>query len=152
MRLERAGWHPGRDVWSVLKLPSGLDVFPEAKRILSEFGGLTVDNRDQSRLDLDPALGEEVMEEIEALCKRIGRPLFPLGAADGCDFMYLLIDNVGRLYILTNRLEPFASSFERALPWLVQGSMNTREWKEDLQAAGLFGKAWEIGAAGDPEA
>lgn len=42
IRLMLAGWFPGRNVIESLELPGNFQLFPEAVRVLSEYGGLTL--------------------------------------------------------------------------------------------------------------
>jgi hypothetical protein len=130
-------------VWERLKLPKSFPVFPEAKRILAEFGDLKFSDRTES-VDLDPSVGEEVADEIRVFEKKLGRPLYPVGILEGGDALYLLIDDKGFVYALSGRLlEPFASSFERAIEYLVRPKTEG-ERMEDLQAAGVLGKVWKL--------
>lgn len=142
-RLVLAGWRPGRDVWDSLKLPAGFTAFPEAQRVLAEFGGLKF-TKPYGSATLDPSVGEEISEEIHAYEKKLGRALYPVGIIDGGDTLYLLLDESGLVYTLTYRLEPFASSFNQAIKYLVLVcTVNKREQREDLKSIGMFGKFWE---------
>jgi len=143
--LVLSGWYPNRDVWDKLEIPPQPSVFPEAKRILSEFGNLVLEHRqDDARVDLRPTLAHDVLDDLRAYSQLVGSPLFPLGVADGCDYMYLIVDERGYVYTLTDQLEPFSSSFDKAIAYLVRGAMNRRAWEEDLKSANLLGKVWKL--------
>lgn len=143
LKLRAAGWRPNRNVWDRLKLPQSLSVFPEAKRILAEFGDLRFSSPAES-VHLDPSVGEEIADQIKVYEKKLGRPLYPVGILEGGDTLYLLVDDKGLVYALSDQLEPFASSFERAIGYLVRHVINGREMKDDLQAAGVLGKVWKL--------
>ena len=150
-----AGWRPCRNIWCQLDLPSGLEVFPEAKRILTEYGGLKF-QRSSEVVHLDPSTAEPIVGQIRRYEEASGRRLYPLGFYEHQDQLYLLIDDQGVVYTLTllddapeplasSALEPLASSFERALESLLGGSRLQREAHEDLRSIGLQGKVWELG-------
>ena len=143
-RLLRAGWEPGRDVWARLRLPTGFEPFPVAKRILSEFGDLTF-SEDSGRTCLDPSLGERIADEIKEYEIKIGRRLYPIGKVDGGDVLDVLVDETGLVYTLTDRLEPFASSFDQAIKYLAcVCAYEQREYQSDLESVGMFDKSWNL--------
>ena len=146
LRLYIAGWRPSRNVWTKLKLPKSLQVFPEAQRILSEFGGLKFGDW-QNNVSFDPTPGEEVAEPIKTFEGVLGVRLYPVGAMEHQDCHYLLVDEKGIVYTLIDGvdsfdLEPLASSFERTAEFLVRKLAYYSE--EDLQAIGMKGKIWQI--------
>ena len=97
LRLLLAGWRPGRNVLNRLTLPESLEVFPEAERILAEFGNLRFgDRNDQVRLD--PSLGQEIVEQLKMYERELGRRLYPLGVWQHQDRIYLLVDENGVVY------------------------------------------------------
>jgi hypothetical protein len=128
----------------MLTLPTCLDVFAAAQQVLSEFGNLHFVT-DDSHIILDPSLAEEVCETLKALQTEIGSRLYPLGIIDGGEYMYLIIDENGYIYFLTDILEPYASTFGRAIEFLVGPRIVRKEMEQDLRNAGLFGKVWRVG-------
>src|SRR5690349_205911 len=109
-KLTDVGWFPGRDVFHELTLPAGLEVFPAAKRVLSEFGNLEWGTPDSS-VCLDPSVADKVVDAIHDYEKQLGSHLYPLGC-DDC--VFFLIDGQGHIYAMDNTLDPLASSFEHA--------------------------------------
>jgi hypothetical protein len=137
------GWWPGRDVWGRLKLPPSFEAFPEAKRILARYGGLTFGPKtDYTRFD--PSAGEEVADDIKEYQKQVGRRLYPVGYREHQDREYLLVDEAGIIYLLTDELRPMASSFERLLGYIVWKVERRRDIDEELRPHGLAGKAWRL--------
>ena len=137
------GWYPRRDVWGRLRLPPSFELLPEAKRILAEFGGLKFGQRTNFTW-FDPSAGEEVVGEIrqfEVLC---GHRLYPLGFREHQDREYLLVDESGVIYLLSDGLQPFASSFNRALQLLFWKVQRRVQIDRDLQSTGMAGKNWYI--------
>jgi hypothetical protein len=147
LRLLLAGWRPNRDRWDRLNLPPSLTPFPEARRVLAEFGGLKFGNRNDGVV-LDPSLGEEVAEEIKAFERKLRVRLYPVGVMDHQDRHYLLVDEHGIVYTLIDQLEPLATSFHRALEYLIRQMADRRDVEADLRPAGLFGKVWRLDDAG----
>jgi hypothetical protein len=114
-RLVFAGWRPNRNVWARLKLPASFEVFPEARRILSRFGGLKFGDRNELAR-LDPSSGDEVSDQIRACEKLLGRRLYPLGYREHQDREYVLVDEAGTVYLLAgDTLHLLAASFEIAI-------------------------------------
>jgi hypothetical protein len=143
LALYAAGWRPTRNQWSQLKLPQSFAPFPAAQSVLSKFGGLRFGSRTESVV-LEPALGEEVANEIKAFERLLGLRLFPVGVMEHQDRHYLLVDEQGVVYTLIDELEPLASSFHRAIEYLVRGKADRREVDEDLAAAGIARKSWRL--------
>ncbi len=104
-------------------------MFPEARRVLSEYGNLKFGDRNEW-VHLDPSVGDEVAEQIGRWEKEIARPLYPLGFTEHQDRIYLLIDEEGIVYTLClddapgqhvdSDLIQLAPSFEEALKYLVR--------------------------------
>jgi hypothetical protein len=63
---------------------------------------------------------------------------------DHQDRHYLLVDERGIVYTLIDELKPLASSFRRAVEYLIRQDASRREIEEDLQTVGLVGKAWRL--------
>ncbi len=141
-RLIQAGWHPNRNVWNRLKLPQSFDVFPEAKRILSEFGDLSFADRAEHVL-LDPSSGNDEFCRLRECESFLGRRLYPLGYRVHQDREYFFVDENGIIYLLAgDTLEPWASSFEKALDPILQ--MATHGNDDDLRSIGLEEKTWQL--------
>lgn len=161
LRLLLAGWRSNRDAWNVLCLPRQSHVFPEAKRILTEFGGLKFGRPSQTIVDLDPAVGDEVAQPIAAFEQKIGRRLFPLGYYEHQDRIHLVVDDDGIVYTLQvgfgpldssghepiewAELEPLASSFELAIDYLLRGNVSKSETHGDLESIKMLGMIWKLG-------
>lgn len=140
-RLVLAGWRPNRNAWNQLKLPESFDVFPEARRVLTEFGNLKFE-RAWGTLILDPFVGEEVRGEIQEYEKQLGYALYPIGIDDGGDTLYLLIDEDGIIYAMSGDLQPFAGCFGVAIDRLLCGLIDKRALDEDLRAVQMSGRVW----------
>jgi hypothetical protein len=126
-----------------LQLPKEFDLFPAAKLVLEEFGGLTFSEVD-GQASLEPSLGREIETRIRAYETLLGKQLYPLGKIDGSDVLYIVLDDTGYVYTITDRLEPFASSFDQAIKYIARVcAYKPDEFKRDLESVGLFGKHWE---------
>lgn len=144
LRLLFAGWYPGRDVWNRLSLPASFTVFPEAQRVLREFGDLRFGSRNDY-VDLNPAFGDEGADEILPFQDLLGKRLYPVGIMEHQDRVYLVVDEKGLVYTaLLNELKPFASSLDRAIEYLVRETIPRRQWEEDLHSVGMLGKTWKL--------
>jgi hypothetical protein len=136
LKLFLAGWRPRRNRLRQLRLPISMELFPAAERVLAEFGGLTFGSRTE-HIALDPAWGEAFADEIKAYASLIGARLYPIGVMEHQDRHYILIDERGVVYTLIDQLEPLASSFHRAIEFLVRGTTDRKEIEEDLRSAGI---------------
>jgi hypothetical protein len=139
--LRNAGWFPERHVLSTLKLPGGFDLPEPAKRVLDEFGGLSLNfvytleygenlsKRNQSAsFAIDPFLCVEEFDKegIYEHSQYIGRPLYPLGLYYDDwwdpDCSRILIDDLGRLFLLAISTDIFlGETFDIALDNLLAG-------------------------------
>lgn len=146
-RLLCAGWRPARNVWNHLSIPTSLTVFPEARRVLSEFGALHFGNR-MENVRIVPTMDEEIIESIKQYEIQLGTRLYPIGIMEHQDRHYLLIDENGVIYTLIDQLEPLASTFELAIEYFVHMTVNRRKVESDLQRIGMFGKVWTLGTDG----
>ena len=118
-------------------------MFPEAQRVLTEFGNLRFGDRNDY-VELDPSLGENGADEILPFQEELGTRLYPVGIMEHQDRVYLVVDEKGLVYtVLLDELEPFASSFDQAIEFLVRPAINRREWEDDLRSVGLVGKVWK---------
>jgi hypothetical protein len=134
-------------------LPRSLSIFPEAERILSEFGNLRFGNKNDEVV-LDPSTGEDILEETRTYEAKLGRRLYPLGVWKHQDRIYLLIDEQGFVYELNfavrrerrfhYELRPLASSFDRAVDYMVRRWRTRREKREDLGPVDMLDKVWRL--------
>lgn len=144
VKLLLAGWRPNRNVLSHLRLPPSFALFPEAKRVLAEYGNVRLGDRNEYYL-FDPFLGEEGAKEILPFERILGRRLYPLGINEHQDVLYLVIDEKGIVYgIMLDECEPLASSFEVAVETFVRGYVGARERENDLRSVGLSRKVWKL--------
>ena len=124
--LERVGWYVGRDVPLPLFAPDGLTLFPTAKAVLREFGGLRFGecgagvNFATSDVVIDPRLTVHLKAELDECGRPLGTRLFPLGEVHR-GYGYLVIDEQGRTYLLSDELSLLANSFSQALESLLLG-------------------------------
>lgn len=139
-KLVLAGWRPNRNAWRQLTLPRSFAVFPMAKAALAEFGNLKFQSPSET-VDLDPSIGDEIAAEIKRYEEKVGRPFYPVGIIDGGDTAYVLIDAEGIVYALTDQLEPFALTFDRAIEYLVH-HRGGRD--EGLASVGMLGSVWRL--------
>ena len=119
--LARAGWYQGRDVPLPLFAPDGLTLFPVAEAVLREFGecGPGVDFA-TSDVVIDPGVAVHLKSELDEYGRPLGTRLFPLGEVHR-GHGYLVIDEQGRTYLLSDELSPLAASFSQALESLLLG-------------------------------
>jgi hypothetical protein len=124
--LRAAGWHEGRriDVSPWESLPTKL--FPAARRVLAEFGGLVIGETgrgiDFARSDVDlrlmrPSPGSSGYEDLE---REMGQRLFWLGMVHDAN-AELVIDESGRVYDYLDELRYLAPTFAAALEILLLG-------------------------------
>jgi uncharacterized protein (TIGR03067 family) len=145
LRLLLVGWRPNRNVWNDLALPKSFTVFPEAQRVLAQFGNLYFgDENDHIRLE--PAVGDEITDCIKVLEEKLGKRLYSVGVWEHQDPMYLLVDEDGVVYFLEvdTLLWPLASSFDRAVVYFARRIWNRHEIDDDLRTVGLLGKTWQL--------
>jgi len=124
--LRRSGWFEGRDVSRSLSPPPRFALFPKAEEVLKEFGGLRFGTCGPgvdfaaSDLVIDPGLAIHLKEELKDYERAAGSRLYPLGEVHR-GYGYLVIDELGRTYLLSDELVPFAASFSRTLEMLLLG-------------------------------
>jgi len=124
--LTNAGWFPGRrvDITALERL--GLSLFPAAKSVLQEFFGLHIGvcgpGKECATSDVlvDPSATTHLLEELREYEQLLGVRLFPLGEVHR-SYGFLLIDERGRTYLLSDEIIPFARSFDDSLEKLVKG-------------------------------
>lgn len=128
--LTQAGWSPERDVGPMITLwkerleRAGFgEMFPAARKILAEFGGLRTEERGigargaRSRVSFYPecAVGEEerfVLDDCPATS------LFPLGEVDDGQ-CFLGTDREGRVFLVDQEARMIANNIYEALERLV---------------------------------
>ncbi len=123
--LRAAGWVPGRAVALQSDLPNGFVLFPRAKEVLEEFGGMHIGRVGPGKecatsdVEINPALAAGL-----SLCSAsrtdAGALLYPIGEFHH-GHAILLIDDTGRVHMYFDHLEPFADSFDQALCKLLLG-------------------------------
>ena len=137
--LRRAGWFDGRRV-AVVPSP-GIRLFPKAHEVLAEFGGLRMGKCGAgmecatSDVQIEPGLATHLTSELHEAERSLNTRLFPLGEVHR-GHGYLIIDEYGRTYLLSDKLSPFAPTFSRCLELLLLGKKaNAAEleaaWKSD---------------------
>jgi hypothetical protein len=122
--LRNAGWFEGRNV--PIPLAGEYQPFPNAQIVLAEFGGLHIGDCGagvdcaRSDIEIDPNLAIHLFPELKAVERSINSRLFPLGEVHR-GHGYLVIDENGRIYLLSDELSRFAPSFARSLELLLLG-------------------------------
>jgi hypothetical protein len=124
--LAKAGWYPGRSMPTSPFIPDGFVPFQEAEAVLREFGGLHLGECGagvdfaRSDVEINPRLADHLQAELVEHEQSLGARLFPLGEV--CrGHGYLVIDELGRTYLLNDELSPLAPSFPQALESLLLG-------------------------------
>lgn len=110
---------------------ASLSIFPMAQNILREFGNLHVgscgDGVDFATSDVDFNL--QTMVDLESEMKDFkearGISLIPLAAVH-YGHGFLVVDETGRTYLLSDELEEFAPTFDDALEMLLLGKHGTK--------------------------
>lgn len=149
LKLLFAGWRPNRNGLELLQLPSELAIFPEARRVLSEFGGLSFGNSNK-HVCLDPLTAGEIYGHIGTLECAMGCRLYPVGVWEHQDPMYVLVNERGIVFIIeANECRPLASSFDRAIEYIVRQKWDREEKEEDLGRLGMVGKSWRLNEAAE---
>lgn len=128
-----AGWFPGRDIgaeidaWAAARL-GGPAIFPAARAVLAEFGGLTIGDRAGWGFTsyLYPARSGVVLGRSPGLTEEYGIAAFPLGVNE--DDGEIAMDEQGRVYFL-HWADWFhlGATIEEALVSLIRGG----DWPTD---------------------
>ncbi|MGV3607690.1 MAG: SUKH-3 domain-containing protein [Planctomycetaceae bacterium] len=124
--LKSAGWYPGRSVDISALENIGVEIFPAARTVLQEFYGLHIGTCGPGKecatsdIRLDPLLAAHVIEDFPKYEKGLRVKLFPLGDVHR-SHGFVVIDEMGRTYLMDDELVPFARSFEDALKKFVKG-------------------------------
>jgi hypothetical protein len=58
--------------------------------------------------------------------------------------MYLLVDDQGFVYTLDFEVRALASSFDRAVEYLVRRDWSRLEQEQDLNSSGMLGRVWRL--------
>jgi hypothetical protein len=130
--LRRAGWQEGRIVANALLAPGQFALFPRAQEVLAEFGGLHVGECGSgidcatSDVQIDPRLCVHLAAELKSLEEALKTRLYPLGEVHR-GHGYLILDELGRTYLLSDELEPFTATFARCLELLLLGKKASQE-------------------------
>ena len=137
--LSKAGWFEERNV--AVPLPPEFQPFPMAQRILTEFGGLHIGQCGAgidcatSDIEINPNLAIHTLQELSTIGRSIDNRLFPLGEVHR-GHGFLVVDERGRIYLLSDELSRFAPTFARSLELLLLGKKPDNgeieaAWKED---------------------
>lgn len=130
--LRLAGWHPGRWVpteeWerTLHESDEGFEMHEAARRFLSEFGGLEINQKGPGRtaarspFRLDPIAAQWDYEIFEFLSDEAGAYLYPIGELDHRN-QYLGMAPNGAVYVGMDSVELLACTPDEALDKLVLG-------------------------------
>lgn len=130
--LQDAGWFAGRNAceqvreWNRELLSDGFEIFPEADRVLSEFGGLDV-RQDAPGVDcarepfrVVPTLAAGEADRFGEFAERLKTKLYPLGEASGGSY-FLAIGENGQVFLLMEDIRLLGQNIEEALENLILG-------------------------------
>jgi hypothetical protein len=138
--LRRSGWFPGRNIesqtqeWASRLDQYGFKIFPVAQQILSEFGGINIDQHEGSNhsgylpLVFDPTCVEAdgaeaafmIKELFDAFAEKLGMDLFPLG--ENLDsHSYFAVSEDGKVFELLDVMEMVGMNFEEAMSNIMTG-------------------------------
>jgi hypothetical protein len=133
--LRASGWSPNRNVsqlviqWKAeIQKTDGQEMFPEAEKILIEFGGLKIKqnypNKIYSRtsVEINPSLVIYESDRFEVFEKNLEINLYPLGETDG-GHSFLTVGEDGRIFLVMMNVWFVANSFDEALENLILGKM-----------------------------
>jgi hypothetical protein len=129
--LRKAGWFGGRNVTQTLAPAIQLELFPKAQEVLSEFGGLHIGECGPgidcatSDVNISPDLCVHLTNELKDRSVRIGKRLFPLGEVHR-GHGFLVIDEDGRTYLLSDELVLHGATFWDSLEALLLGKRTAR--------------------------
>jgi hypothetical protein len=133
--LSEAGWFPGRDVFSQLRLPAGFTLFPAAQRVLQEFGMLRIGREGPGRMFartpvvLDPMLCEGADDWFSDYAGLLQSCLYPLGETVSGGAL-VAIDDRGRVFLIFEGISFVGDTFEGALDNLLRGAWEAPEVDE----------------------
>jgi SUKH-3 immunity protein len=135
--LKKAGWFPGRHVFSTIQLLHGFNLLDSARDVLDEFGGLSMQynysekrgrrtHLGETRIFLDPISCGGQEDSIAEESRLIGHPLYPLGEVFDDyydpDESTILIDDLGRVFLLSFfALYFMGETFDASLDHMIVG-------------------------------
>jgi hypothetical protein len=133
--LVAAGWHPGRKVhhdverWrDLLDTPGSFQMFPRAREVLLEFGGLRVEQAGpgvdcaRAPFHVEPTLALGESDRFRSHEATVGARLYPLGEAMG-GHAFLAMAEDGRIFFLMDDTRYLGPSFDEALESLIEGKL-----------------------------
>lgn len=124
--LTEAGWHQGRSVMLNDYVSSDNVIFPVAAKVVCEFGGLHVGHCGPgiecatSDVHIDPRSASHVKDDLANYANHLATKLFAIGEVHR-GHGFLVIDESGKTYLLSDTLDRFASSIEESLERLLLG-------------------------------
>jgi hypothetical protein len=132
LTLRDVGWFPSRNLgdqvgeWASELRSDGFEIFPEAERVLAEFGRLEVDQdapgvncaREPFRLVPTLAVGEA--DRFGEFAEYLKTPLYPLGEACG-GHGFLAMGKSGQVFLLMDDIRLLGQNIEDALEKLILG-------------------------------
>jgi len=130
--LKPSGWFSGRDVRDLIKLPDDFEVFSAALEVLKEFGLLRFGKRGagiecaRSVINCDPMLAVGESDRFSEYSEWLQSQLYPLGEVDDGHY-FLVIDEMGRTFLLMNDLKLVHITFDGAIENLLKG-INSLSW------------------------
>jgi SUKH-3 immunity protein len=131
--LRAAGWFEGRNARGIDAAGSDQTLFPKAKESLMEFGGLHIGTCGPgmelatSDVEIDPKLTAHLTPELTEFEKKVGTRLYALGEVHR-GHGYLVIDQEGRIYLLSDELTPYTTTLSQALECLLLGKKPRDKW------------------------
>jgi hypothetical protein len=132
LTLRDAGWFPGRNMgnqvgeWTRELSSDGFEIFPEAEKVLLEFGGLNVTqdapgvNCAREPFQVAPILAAGEADRFEEFAEYLKTQLYPLGEACG-GHGFLAIGKSGKVFLLMDDIRLLGQNIEEALEKLIQG-------------------------------
>ena len=132
LTLRDAGWFQGRNVpdqveeWTRELSSDGFEIFPEAERVLSEFGGLNVHqdapgvNCAREPFRVAPTLAAGESDRFGEFAEYLKTTLYPLGEASGGHY-FLAIGKNGQVFLLMQDIRLLGQNIEEALEKLILG-------------------------------
>ncbi len=131
--LRKAGWFEGRRVeqaaecWTAaLDELDAFEIFPAARDVLAEFGGIQVDQEGQGvdcarePFRIIPLAALDHGDGFAEWATVLGTQLYPLGEAAAGQYL-LTIDDEGRVCLLMADAQLLGDSFDEALVHLIRG-------------------------------
>jgi hypothetical protein len=139
--LQQAGWFPKRDIsaqvsaWAEsLRQSDRMEIFPEAERILQEFGGLTIGAQGpgvtcaKGAVLFDPLTAQGEGERLSLYEGSAHTRLYPLGEERGQSWWWFAVGEDRRVYSFgdCDFMIIMGDFFEEALHNLIYGIAGTR--------------------------